>query len=64
MTSTFDRHPNPPATSASVPADGVETFESLDPATGDVVGVHPVAGPEDVALAVERARDAAQWWVP
>ena len=62
MTSTFDRHPNPPATSASVPADGVETFESLDPATGDVVGVHPVAGPEDVALAVERARDAAQWW--
>ena len=55
-------HPNPPATSASVPADGVETFESLDPATGDVVGVHPVAGPEDVALAVERAREAAVWW--
>ncbi len=55
-------HPNPPATSASGPADGVETFESLDPATGDVVGVHPVAGPEDVALAVERAREAAVWW--
>ena len=43
MTSTYDRHPSPPVTSASVPADGVETFESLDPATGDVVGVHPVA---------------------
>ncbi|MXG89274.1 aldehyde dehydrogenase family protein [Nocardioides flavescens] len=62
MTSTYDRHPSPPPTSASVPADGVETFTSLDPATGDVVGVHPVASAEDVALAVERARGAADWW--
>lgn len=61
MTATDDTL-RPPATSASVPADGVETFESYDPATGDVVGVHPVAGKEDVALAVERAREAAAWW--
>ncbi|MGJ9413265.1 aldehyde dehydrogenase family protein [Aeromicrobium sp. CF4.19] len=54
--------PRRPISSAPPPAEGVDTFESLDPATGDVVGVHPVGSPEDVALAVERARETARWW--
>jgi acyl-CoA reductase-like NAD-dependent aldehyde dehydrogenase len=39
-----------------------DTFESLDPATGDVVGTHPVHTADDVAAAVARAREAAGWW--
>ena len=39
-----------------------QTFESLNPATGEVVGTHPVHGPEEVASVVRRAREAAQWW--
>jgi acyl-CoA reductase-like NAD-dependent aldehyde dehydrogenase len=35
---------------------------STSPATGEEVGRFPVAGPGDVAAAVERARAAAQWW--
>ncbi|WP_375002044.1 aldehyde dehydrogenase family protein [Aeromicrobium sp. CTD01-1L150] len=54
--------PRRPVSSAPPPADGVETFDSLDPATGDLVGVHPVASAEDVASAVEQARESAQWW--
>lgn len=38
------------------------TFDSLNPATGDVVGTYPVTTPEEVDAAVERARPAAQWW--
>ena len=37
-------------------------LESLNPATGDVVGVHEVAGPAEVDGAVARAREAAGWW--
>ena len=39
-----------------------DTFDSLDPATGDVVGSHPVHTAADVAAAVDRAREAAAWW--
>ena len=39
-----------------------EKFESLDPATGDVVGTFPVHTAEDVNAAVARARGAATWW--
>ena len=39
-----------------------QTFDSLDPATGDVVGTHPVAGREEVDAAVARAREAVDWW--
>jgi acyl-CoA reductase-like NAD-dependent aldehyde dehydrogenase len=35
---------------------------STNPATGAEVGRFPVAGPEDVATAVHRARGAAEWW--
>ncbi|MGX7823857.1 aldehyde dehydrogenase family protein [Actinokineospora sp. 24-640] len=38
------------------------TFESLNPATDEVVGTHPVHSDEDVRAAVGRARSAAQWW--
>lgn len=39
-----------------------ETFDSLNPATGEVVGSYPVFNDQDVADTVERARAAAQWW--
>jgi acyl-CoA reductase-like NAD-dependent aldehyde dehydrogenase len=37
-------------------------FESLNPATGDVVGRFPLDGAAEVGAAVERARAAAAWW--
>src|SRR3954451_3700069 len=40
----------------------VETFDSLSPRTGDVVGSYPVNSPQDVEAAVLRAREAAAWW--
>jgi acyl-CoA reductase-like NAD-dependent aldehyde dehydrogenase len=40
----------------------VETFDSLDPATGEVVGTYPVHSDEDVTQAVARARAASTWW--
>jgi aldehyde dehydrogenase (NAD+) len=39
-----------------------DTFDSLNPITGDVVGTHPVHTAEDVEAAVARAREAAAWW--
>lgn len=54
MTATID---TPAATDAPV-----ETFDSLNPANGDLVGTHPVASKADVDAAVARARDAAGWW--
>ncbi|MFC3453586.1 aldehyde dehydrogenase family protein [Amycolatopsis speibonae] len=39
-----------------------ETFDSLSPATDEVVGTYPVHTPEDVRAAVARAKDAAEWW--
>jgi acyl-CoA reductase-like NAD-dependent aldehyde dehydrogenase len=41
---------------------GNTTFESLNPATGEVVAAHPVHDEQAVAAAVARARDAARWW--
>lgn len=38
------------------------TFASLDPATGEVVGEHPVHDEAAVRSAVEAARTAAVWW--
>jgi hypothetical protein len=35
---------------------------STNPATGEEVARVPIAGPEDVAAAVHRARAAAAWW--
>jgi acyl-CoA reductase-like NAD-dependent aldehyde dehydrogenase len=39
-----------------------ETFDSLNPATGEVIGTFGVFGEQDVAATVERARAAAEWW--
>ncbi|MBA2954115.1 aldehyde dehydrogenase family protein [Nocardioides sp. MAH-18] len=39
-----------------------QTFESLNPATGDVVGTHPIQTEDEVRAAVARARDEALWW--
>ncbi len=39
-----------------------ETFQSLNPATGEVVGTYPIMGKDDVQAAVDRAREAFQWW--
>lgn len=41
---------------------GNTTFESLNPATGEVVAAHPVHDEQAVAAAVARAREAARWW--
>ncbi len=54
MTATIE---SPATPSASTP-----TFESLNPANGDVVGVYPIASKADVDAAVERAHEAAEWW--
>ncbi len=51
-----------PTTDTAPPAAGQETFDSLSPVTGDVVGTWPVHTAEDVEAAVVRARDAATYW--
>ncbi len=45
-----------------VDAAGGETFESLSPATGEVLGTFPKSGPEDVARAVAAAKAAYEDW--
>jgi acyl-CoA reductase-like NAD-dependent aldehyde dehydrogenase len=42
--------------------DAQTAFDSLNPATGEVVGEHPIHGAEAVNAAIERARDASVWW--
>ena len=39
-------------------------FVSTSPATGEVVGSFPLDGPEQVAAAVARAREAQRGWAP
>lgn len=39
-----------------------ETFDSVNPATGEVIATYPVFSASDVATTVERARAAAEWW--
>jgi acyl-CoA reductase-like NAD-dependent aldehyde dehydrogenase len=50
--------------SPTVPSWGTvrETFESLNPATGEVLATYGVDGQREVTAAVRRARDAAAWW--
>ncbi|HEV3398127.1 MAG TPA: aldehyde dehydrogenase family protein, partial [Actinomycetes bacterium] len=38
------------------------TFDSTSPATGEVIGTFPADGPQQVAAAVARAREAAAGW--
>ena len=46
----------------SVTIERSESFDSLAPATGDVVATLPVHGDAEVREAVQRARKASQWW--
>src|SRR6266851_9397593 len=39
-----------------------ETFDSVNPATSEVIATFPVFGPAEVNAAVERAHEAAAWW--
>ncbi len=39
-----------------------ETFESVNPASGEVVGTFPVDAPQRVQEVVDAARPAARWW--
>jgi acyl-CoA reductase-like NAD-dependent aldehyde dehydrogenase len=41
---------------------GTATFDSLSPATSEVIATFGVCGEQDIADAVERARRAAAWW--
>ncbi|GAA2468602.1 aldehyde dehydrogenase family protein [Terrabacter carboxydivorans] len=52
-------------TTSTTPANSASErrrFESVNPATGDVVGVHAVHEEADVRAAVARARASADWW--
>jgi len=52
------------AIAPTVPAwdPAAETFDSVNPATGEVLARYPVNGQREVADAVRRARGAAAWW--
>src|ERR1700685_1548392 len=52
------------AVSPTVPAWGSvrDTFESINPATGEVLATYGIDGEREVAAAVRRARGAADWW--
>ena len=54
MTATLE-----PTTDTGAPT---PTFDSLNPATGDVVGTHAISSKAEVDAAVARAREAAGWW--
>ena len=40
----------------------VESFDSLNPANGEIVGSWPIHGADDVQAAVDRAVAASTWW--
>ncbi|HKB29463.1 MAG TPA: aldehyde dehydrogenase family protein [Streptosporangiaceae bacterium] len=39
-----------------------ETFDSVNPANGEVIATFPISGDREVRAAVERAAAAARWW--
>jgi acyl-CoA reductase-like NAD-dependent aldehyde dehydrogenase len=47
---------------SAAPVEGATTFESLNPATGEVVATLPIHTEADVRAALARAREAAVWW--
>jgi len=44
------------------PVRPAESFDSLNPATSEVIATFGVFGEDDVARTVERAHEAASWW--
>ncbi|HSK58627.1 MAG TPA: aldehyde dehydrogenase family protein [Actinomycetospora sp.] len=59
MTSTRDEVSVPAASQAG----RQDTFESLDPRSGEVIASYPRHSPEQVEAAVARARRASRWWI-
>ncbi|MDP3712513.1 MAG: aldehyde dehydrogenase family protein [Mycobacteriales bacterium] len=51
-----------PARTRKAPAPTVGTFDSVSPATGEVVASYPLHGEDEVRAAVARARAAFSWW--
>jgi acyl-CoA reductase-like NAD-dependent aldehyde dehydrogenase len=49
-------------TATPSPTTAPSSFESLNPATGQLIGRFPVDGPAEVGATVARARTAAAWW--
>jgi acyl-CoA reductase-like NAD-dependent aldehyde dehydrogenase len=47
---------------AGAPAGAVETFDSVNPATSEVIGTFPAHSRADVDAIVARASEAAAWW--
>ncbi len=62
MTTTDDRPETPIAAPKETVNRSGTTFDSIDPATGDVVGTHPIHTEEEVRAAVQRAQGEAMWW--
>ena len=50
------------ATQAQGQATPAATFDTLNPATSEVIATFPVCGEAGTGQAVERARQAASWW--
>ena len=44
------------------PAQSAATFDTLNPATAEVIGTFPVCGEAEVNTAVKQAQKAAVWW--
>jgi acyl-CoA reductase-like NAD-dependent aldehyde dehydrogenase len=44
------------------PARSATTFDTLNPATSEVIATFPVCGEYEIEAAVERAHQAAAWW--
>jgi acyl-CoA reductase-like NAD-dependent aldehyde dehydrogenase len=44
------------------PARSVATFDTLNPATSEVIATFPVCGEHEIQSAVDRAHQAAAWW--
>src|SRR5258708_35739734 len=47
---------------AQGPARPGQTFDTLNPATSEVIATFPVSGEDEVAETVARAHQAAAWW--
>jgi acyl-CoA reductase-like NAD-dependent aldehyde dehydrogenase len=52
----------PTAAGTTPTADQATSFDSVNPATGELIGSFEIHSAADVAAAVERARAAAIWW--
>src|SRR6188508_3525442 len=51
-----------PSTASAADGERAASFDSLDPATGEVIGSYPVQDAADVQTALTRARAGAEFW--